>query len=118
VKKVIERLRTVYKRLDDIYGLSQTTQLEIVKETCRDIDRAIAELKAPPRLETPEQYRERTGKVWPEWWAVYARDSPHGVWKAYLYWEARHTFYEASIQIVCAGEAGCPPDDWKPEGAQ
>jgi galactokinase len=43
VKEVIERLRTVYKRLGDIYGLSQTTQLEIVKETRRDIDLAIEE---------------------------------------------------------------------------
>jgi hypothetical protein len=47
VKKVIELLRTACKRLGDIYGFSQTTQLEIVKETCGDIERALAELKKP-----------------------------------------------------------------------
>jgi hypothetical protein len=44
--------------------------VEQVEKTVKEIDDAIAELKAP-RWETPEQYQARTGKAWPDNGAVY-----------------------------------------------
>jgi hypothetical protein len=120
VKKAIELLQTAKKRLCDIYGLSQSTQLEIVSEACQDIERAIAELKAPPRWETTEQHRKRTGRDWPENALVYYRYA--GAGEAYVDSEWGYVTYKrirgfVRHQIVCATEAGRPPDDWKPEEA-
>jgi hypothetical protein len=76
------------------------------------IREAIAELEGRPKWETPEQYRERTGEEWPDDWAVYV-PAVEGGYVPEIYSLAQ--FAGAEI-IVCATEAGPPPDDWRPEG--
>jgi hypothetical protein len=89
------------------------------------IQLALDELKASPRRETPEQYRKRTGKPWPDNWAVYYRYVLNGVprdsWRVGNYKNISYSnadFRQANAgyhQIVCAGDAGPPPDDLEPE---
>jgi hypothetical protein len=77
------------------------------------------------RWETPEQYLKRTGKPWPNNWAVYCRiyiGKPSS-FSVYTYNDAlrllsmtvAHTELDIKYHIVCATEAGIPPDDWRPE---
>jgi hypothetical protein len=83
-------------------------------DTMQILDEAIRELENRPKWETPEQYRERTGKAWPDDWAVYTRAYSSGMswsrWAVCDYAEAKCTIY--TVQTVCATEAGPPPDDW------
>jgi hypothetical protein len=78
----------------------------------------MAELKAPPRWETPEQWEQRTGEAWPDDWAVYVRgqyEDTQGWTKWVIVDFTRAKTFLMKIQIVCATEAGRPPDDWMPE---
>ena len=69
---------------------------------------------------TPEQYREKHGKEWPDTGGVYALREvklPEG-W--YIEWDVMS--YESAkmcdsvTEIVCACTPwGCPPADWRPE---
>jgi hypothetical protein len=92
-----------------------------------------------PCWETPEQWKKRTGKAWAKNGAVYAKfeelDFKGGlghVIKKWGEWDlktlrmARHTQklcknsfgvdeWSCRSVIVCATEAGPPPDDWRPE---
>lgn len=72
------------------------------------------------RWETPEQYLKRRGEPWPDDWSVYALYESNdgqrawfvGVYKRErLYMEDHKTL----TAIVCATEAGKPPNDWKPD---
>jgi hypothetical protein len=83
--------------------------------TLVDIRRLEAEAQHPievPAWETPEQYEKRTREAWPEDAAVYTRaqykDETWSSWQVCSYIEAEPTLYK--IQIVCATEAGPPPD--------
>jgi hypothetical protein len=85
-----------------------------------------------PRWETPEQWKQRTGKPWPENGAVYyrlivkyidGRDAP-GPWlvgfHSYLVSLdmalMRHQKKDGCrYQQVCTTGAGQPPDDWIPD---
>ena len=62
---------------------------------------------------TPEQYKKRTGREWPDNAAVYSRakntNGGWSLWSISSFWCAKLTVYE--IQIVCATEAGPPPND-------
>jgi hypothetical protein len=67
-----------------------------------------------PRWETPEQREKRTGEAWPDNGAVYALvELLHGE----LLWEvmSHDTAKTAANYIVCAAEAGPPPNNWQPE---
>jgi hypothetical protein len=94
-------------------------QEDVVNEVKRNITWAITKLKAPPRWETPEQRKERTGEDWPDDWAIYAAVMAGGksVWAVMLY-RAAKDFNIPNYRIVCATEAGKPPENWKPEGVQ
>jgi hypothetical protein len=82
----------------------------------------LGELSEPPRWETPEQHRERTGRDWPENWAVYVLVRNKYVqgrdysWRAYNYYDTRP--FRGRNPIVCATEAGKPPNSWRPEVTQ
>jgi hypothetical protein len=92
------------------------------------IQEVIALLKAPC-WETPEQYEKRTGEMWPDNRAVYVGiDNDEVVDIAIMsYREAkevkktgwRYIYGDGGVHkivyIVCATEAGPPPDDWRPE---
>jgi hypothetical protein len=89
----------------------------------REINEALAELKTPRRY-TPEQWEAETGRPWPDNGAVYLFD-PYTGWRDVALYGAmydkvgelnkRYIPYE-SVVVICATEAGCPPDGWKPEG--
>jgi hypothetical protein len=104
-----------------------------VIETLEKMDRcvkALSKLQAPPRYETPEQYKKRTGRKVKENDAVYHRHAmknwyhrtmqthPYfwGPWFVKSYGAAsEYEFKEGHAQLVVATEAGCPLDNWTPE---
>jgi hypothetical protein len=79
------------------------------------IEEAMTELKIP-RWETPNQYKE-----WPDDWAVYSLyesdDDGHRWWYCESYHYALFAKSPSSrlVTIICATEAGPPPDDWRPK---
>ena len=77
-----------------------------------------------PEFETPEQYKERTGKDWPDnapvWWKVCDEENcpSEGHWHRGLFKEMRDIFYLSEIYpyiILCFQSPNPPPDDWRPE---
>jgi hypothetical protein len=87
----------------------------------------ISEEEAPPRWETPEQWEKRTGKAWPENAAVRVL-LPNKEWDLMEHWRAEQLRRDLArldkdfgdepegLLIVCdRGEAGPPPNDWRPE---
>jgi hypothetical protein len=77
------------------------------------LDEALAELEAPPRWETPDQWEKRTGEKWPDNGAVYALVL---LLRGELIWEVMSydTATSAAEYIICATEAGPPPENFKP----
>jgi hypothetical protein len=80
-----------------------------------------------PRWETPEQREKRTGEAWPDNGAVRALN-PDDEWELMEYWRAKQLQQDLArldkdfgdepegLLIVCdRGEAGPPPDEWRPE---
>jgi hypothetical protein len=85
------------------------------------LDRAITELKAQPRFETPEQWEKRTGEKWPDDWAVYVRNEKMiypGCWHVWEHKKWKDTEIRTKIPhytIICANnDYGPPPDGWRP----
>jgi hypothetical protein len=74
-----------------------------------------------PRWETPNQWEKRTGKAWPDDWAVYALYENNDGQRQWFWGGYEKERDKAGrrgknpIAIVCAAEAGPPPDDWRPE---
>jgi hypothetical protein len=68
---------------------------------------------------TPDQYLERTGEPWPDNWAVYSlyetAKSEERFWAVEEYGYAQEKCAGNPKAIICATEAGPPPDDWEPE---
>lgn len=65
-----------------------------------------------PGYETPEMYKARTGKDWPDDAPVYAlHNSDAGYW-----WQLYEfsNLHDSNWLLVCATEAGKPPVNWKP----
>jgi hypothetical protein len=123
MKKVIELLellRSLYYILTKCEIELAAKDVEQAEKTVKEIDAAIAELKAP-RWETPEQWKKRTGKPWPDNWAVYTlyKDeySSQRWWfcQSYNFAKTAKIMGHSVLAIVCATEAGPPPDDWRPE---
>jgi hypothetical protein len=81
-----------------------------------------------PDWETPEQWKKRTGKSWPEGAAVYFRmcTDKFGGFIVYTYKDAlrlrdmaiAHAGITPKYQIVCATEAGPPPDTYQEYGEE
>jgi hypothetical protein len=104
----------------EIERLVAKDKVEKVEKMVKDIDDAIAELKSP-RWYTPEQWEKRTGKAWSKDWAVYAlyenKHGGHRWWYCGWGYEAIDYPGVKLLTIICATEAGPPPDDWEPEAA-
>jgi hypothetical protein len=120
VKKVIERLEQVESFLFERFrfGLSEGVDNKPLEKRIDMLKEAIAELEAPPRWETPEQWEKRTGKAWPNKAAVYYRCSRADFWVVSSFGEAKRDIamsFVHTADIVCATEAGPPPDGWQPE---
>jgi hypothetical protein len=99
---------------------------------------ATAELQSP-RWETPEQYWERTGKPWPDDWAVYYQGRillcsivdakiVNEYWSPFSWhvatWKSSRKVINSGMEarkyhdfglVICATEAGPPPEGWEPE---
>jgi hypothetical protein len=132
MKKVIEPLESIRQDMSAGYSAkSRAVSYGYLYDALKKIDHLIAELKATPRWETPEQWEQRTGEKWPDDWAVYFMgwfsDGKsifiNGVWQVKSLREARDTaktlrlskYNRYFIEIICATEAGPPPDGWRPE---
>jgi hypothetical protein len=126
MKKVIERLEEVEYLLHERYnfGLDEGVDNKPLKKRIDMLAEALAELKAPPRWETPEQWKKRTGEAWPYNSAVYCRGQLDASedWSGWMInshrgavwtYDTFHTFHD--YHIVCATRPGPPPNDWKPE---
>jgi hypothetical protein len=85
-----------------------------------------------PDWDTPEQYYTRTGKAWPNSGAVYLNAWFSGSgksvyvgnrWQIVSLEEARRIetnlqtsqYAHFTVAIICATEAGPPPENWRPE---
>jgi hypothetical protein len=107
VKKAIETLERIKIDLDTHCITWRTLEL---------LDRAIAELKAPPRGYTPEEWKAETDEAWPDDWAVYTicvKDH-----REFWYPKSLELVKKAGVplkNVICATEAGKPPDDWRPK---
>jgi hypothetical protein len=119
VKKAVELIKSVISLLRTTY--SHTHQICI--ET---LELALSELQSS-RQETPEQYGKRTGEPWPNDWAVYYRTrykptifDPERwtIWLTGKYKNIKKRAKHERVQMVCATEAGSPPDGWEPEGEE
>jgi hypothetical protein len=115
VKKVIEILERILRIIPSITVDNWVSNDGLTKVRSLT-EEAIAELQAPPRWYTPEEW----GEPWPDNGAVYARarfmTGEWSAWAACNYADAKLTMY--TTQIICATEAGPPPDDWRPEGKE
>lgn len=123
MKEVIDLLERAKCSLMNIScGLSASTNSDIADETIACIRNAIAKLQAPPRYETPEQYKKRTGKEWPRNWAVYYSTKYGSIddWEVSTYSDILEIIKHSGDDYVCediivATELGRPPDGWTPE---
>jgi hypothetical protein len=111
-------MKQVIEMLAQAYGIIRENLIgdeDDINMVCNLIAGAVADLKAP-RWETPEQREKRTGEPWPDDWAVYALyETAAGEER---FWAAEEYCYSRNGKskcIVCATEAGPPPDDWDPE---
>jgi hypothetical protein len=120
MKKVIERLEQVEAKIMLITAAPGFDDTELCNEAINLINEAIAELKAPPRWETPEQWEKRTGEKWPDNGAVYykCRYDFAETWSDWKIKSLGDAIWESggytNYQIVCATEAGLPPNNWWP----
>jgi hypothetical protein len=121
MKKVIELLRKANESLCRVASWMRV--LDSIATATDYINEALVELKALDRWYTPEQWEKRTGAAWPDKWSVYVRyrgtNGTFCTWLSTLYSLAKYEpLYKTEKQIVCATEAGPPPNDWWPEEAQ
>jgi hypothetical protein len=125
MKKLVERLEEAVDIISDFWLEKDSDYL--FKESLALINGVIEELKTP-RWETPEEYLTRTGEEWPDDGAVYfcAFVKTPSSFTVYTYEDAlrvldmtrAHTGFDVKYQIVCATEAGPPPNDWRPKCAK
>jgi hypothetical protein len=119
MKKAIEKLEQVKSFLDGRYrfGLDEGVDNKPLKERIGLLAEAIAELKAPPRWETPEQWKKRMGEPWPDDWPVWCiSDEEEPEWRGHSYRKAKKIDRVNDTLIICANFDGpLPPDGWRPE---
>jgi hypothetical protein len=121
VKKAIEYLNKKERILAGLDTVLLDGDLEAALDERIIAAREYIEELTTPRWEAPEQWEKRTGKPWPDDWAVYV--STESGWSVRLYKFTRCEFYrddktEFVPIIICATEAGPPPDEWRPKENQ
>jgi hypothetical protein len=126
MKKVIERLEQVLRIIPSITVNNWISDDGLAKVRSLT-EEAIAELQALPRWYTLEQWEKRTGKAWPENAAVYMLWQPPESMGSYPFWRIENYAYAKTclkgviayskncLAVICATEAGRPPDGWRPE---
>jgi hypothetical protein len=108
MKKVIELLE------DALDVMLHVTQIPESYQEVAYIEEAIAELKALPRWETPEQYEKRTGEKWPDDWPVWSITTD-GILEITTMGEEEIRKTWGNHFYAIPTEAGPPPEDWRPE---
>jgi hypothetical protein len=122
MKKIIEKLERAFHELDkmniDVKDVGWFN-FDCVAGAWNILKYVLAELKSPPRWYTPEQWEQWTGKKWLDRGPVYYRAYPLNEWSLLSFEFAKYQISLRGVaktaQIVCATEAGPPPDDWRPE---
>jgi hypothetical protein len=117
MKRVIDLLEKADKFVFSISVHGEAGKNAESRDTAnRLIQEAITLLEAP-RRETPEQYRERTGKEWRDYWPVwYISDEEDPEWRGRSYREAKEMAKVNDTWIICANfDDYPPPDDWLPD---
>jgi hypothetical protein len=119
VKQVIELLKDTLISL----GWATSGNLAAAQNAYNQVKRALEILDAPC-WETPEKWEKRTGEPWPENGAVYTRSKNKiepwdvtlwGKHKQAISFIERMGYDPHKPLVICATEAGPPPDDWRPE---
>jgi hypothetical protein len=123
MKKAVELIN---KAKSALYDLDMSESFREHDEGVQDevvsfLDEAIAELRSPPRWETPEQREKRTGEKWPDSAPVFHCYIDGGgflvrLWEVGFYRNYRSKNKPLGLCVVCATEAGPPPDGWRPGG--
>jgi hypothetical protein len=133
MKKVIELLIEIRTDIIDHFHSPEKVKKFMGKDIVGALNEAIVMIKNLPSWETPEQYRDRTGQDWPENALVYyryagARETYEGIYYDEFDGEWGYAAYKricgfareaekhknGRYQIICVGEAGCPPKNWRP----
>jgi hypothetical protein len=98
------------------YGLEGDWNLNGVIEFLKN--RLNMKAKSNPHWETPEQYKKRTGKPWPDSGAVYTICVKNH--REFWYPKSLELVKKVGVplkNVIIATEAGPPPADWRPEDA-
>jgi hypothetical protein len=122
LKKADNFLGKLTKASPDSFKTYICENCGLVKVPIDCIRNALSKLQVPPRYETPEQYKKRTGKEWPRNWAVYYSTKYGGIddWEVSTYSDILEIIKHSGDDYVCediivATELGRPPDGWTPE---
>jgi hypothetical protein len=112
VKGIIEGLTRAWELLSEY--ITRKDDDDRICDVYAEIKRAI-EVLENPCWETPEQWEKRTGEPWPDEAAVYIRAADgSSSWIVKQYLDVKIHNWLVPITIICATEAGRPPDNWKP----
>jgi hypothetical protein len=119
VKKVIELLEEA--KLDLIKFSRDESLVGLAMSALSNIEEVLYDIRNRPRWETPEQWEKRTGEKWGDNAAVYALYEDNDG-KRQWFWGGYGKERDKTgrrnknpVAIVCATEAGKPPDGWRPE---
>jgi hypothetical protein len=122
MKKAVELLKVI---VDGIYAADITSESKaesVLENIHLSILKVLELLESPPRWETPEQWEKRTEEKYPDYAPVYFRGR-YGFAKTWNRWKLGSfeeaiwvsDYWKDEFQIICATEAGPPPDGWRPE---
>jgi hypothetical protein len=125
MKKTIELLRQAYAEFMSVTPNTKPDEVFLDKGLGL-LDKALAELKAPPCWYTPDQWEQLTGEPYPDeapvWvvskYAILEKPTKYNKlrWQLVVYKEAKDNMVVGII--FCAyNHLGPPPDDWRPEEA-
>jgi hypothetical protein len=112
------RYQTILNYITTARRLLNKGEIEML-DLC--LSQLLAEAGQLYKWETPEQREKRTGYRWPANAAVYSLYEETPVCSRFWFCESLYDAREGNIKganpvcIICATEAGPPPDDWKPE---
>jgi hypothetical protein len=119
VKRVIDLLEEALDKISCVAG-ADGKERKLVREGESLINEAVDLLENPPYY-NPERWKALMGKEWQDKAAVYYRCSRADTWVISSFGEAKRDIVMSlipSADIICATEAGIPPNDWKPEEAE
>jgi hypothetical protein len=129
MEKVIELLEDA---LEDMIYVTKIPEYSQEVAYIREAINIVEHVKSPPCWETPEQYRERTGKQWEGavYFNLFNKKEGHSVYIDGKYQthrvedalviidrlENQQHCHDYTAIVICANnDNGKPPDGWRPE---